>query len=173
MHSCEPPVSEAFEWLDATVRMPTAGGCASGVLDEREDSRLGPRSCPHHHPHLPGPSQLSPSHRAETVHCRLPSLPPLSLCCHVCLTIMPITIQASDSCLHARSVAEKFAPCNVYMNLPRGHLTRLWPISLWSAPCVNVALSVAAALLNRPNMFCRTMRTESQVIAAAWQRQLC
>ncbi len=159
MHSCEPPVSEAFECLDATVRMPTAGGCASGVLDEREDSRLGPRSCPHHHPHLPGPSQLSPSHCAETVHCRLPPRPPSLLCCHVCPTIMPITMQASDACLQVHQLLLKLTrsmrsllPVMCTRTCPGG-TTCLCPVSLWSALCVNLALSIATAPWNCPNMF--------------------
>lgn len=156
---CETPVSEAFGYLDATVRMPTAGACFSGVLDERQDSRLGAWPSPPHHPHLPAPSQLSPSHCAETVHCRLPSLPPLLLCCHVCLTMMPITIQASDACSQVHQLLLKLT--GLLRNLLpvtctgtcSGATMILWSVSLWSAPCVDVALSIATALWNCPNMF--------------------
>ena len=159
MHSYETPVSEAFQCLDATVRMPTAGGCASGVLDEREDSRLGVWPSPPHHPHLPAPSQLSPSHCAETVHCRLPSLPPLLLCCHVRLTTMPITTQASDACSQVHQLLLKLT--GLLRNLLpvtctgtcSGATMILWSVSLWSAPCFHVALSIATAPLNCPNMF--------------------
>ncbi len=154
---CETPASEAFGYLNATVHMPTTGGCTSGVLDQRQDSRLGVRSCPPHNPHFPAPSQLSPSHCAETVHCRLPSLPPL--CCHVCLPIVPITTQASDGCLHVHQVLLKLTR-SLRSLLPvtctgtcSGATKRLWPISFSYEPCVNVALRIAAAPLNCPNMF--------------------
>ncbi len=159
MHSCETPVSAAFECLDATVHMPTAGACASGVLDAREDGRLGVRPSPPHHPHLPAPSQLSPSHCAKTVHCRLPSLPSLLLCCHVCPTIMPITIQASDARSQVHQLLLKLTEllrnllAVICTETCSGATRILWSVSLRSAPRVHVALSIATAPLNCPNMF--------------------
>ncbi len=73
--------------------------------------------------------------------------------------MMPITIQASDACLHVHQLLLKLTwvlrnlfPVMCTGTCP-GATTRLWPISLWSAPCVNVALSVVTAPLNCPNMF--------------------
>ena len=79
----------------------------------------------------------------------LPWLPPNDAHHHSSICCLPTS---SSTAVEAHLGAEKPFPCNVYRTRPGGTM-RLWPISLWSAPCVDVALSIATVPLNCPDMF--------------------